>query len=175
MEKVRKAVIASNEKIYKNQDFTTTQLGVQLDFDPCRHLRMLCRRGYIAQTLGTVGRSAVYLRSGSWPPLADFLAAENFGFTGYLQTWFRYYLKQTDCGKCWKMPNIKLDGVASNALGVSGRDMIVALVRECVDAAELAELRARATAREVAGPGEGARKPGSHLHILAHQLRAHTA
>ena len=93
MEKVRKVVTTINEKLYKNQDFTTFQLGVHLDFDCYRHLRMLCRRGYITQGEGTTGRSAIYLRSGSWPPPADFFEAENFGFTGYLQTWFRYLLK----------------------------------------------------------------------------------
>ena len=42
--------------------------------------------------------------------------------------------------------NIKLDSVASNALGVSGREMIMALVQGCEDPAELAE-RARGRLR----------------------------
>jgi transposase len=55
--------------------------------------------------------------------------------------------------------NIKLDSVASNALGVSGRDMILALIQGRVDAAELAELargrlRAKLPALEKALEGQ---------------------
>lgn len=67
--------------------------------------------------------------------------------------------------------NIKLDSVASNTLGVSGRDMIGALVRGCNDPAELAELargRLRAKLPELEQALEG--QVTAHHRFLLREL-----
>jgi hypothetical protein len=56
-------------------------------------LRLLCRRGFlVCQTSGGAA-PAVYRRSETWPPPAEFFR-EPVGFTYYLQKWFQYYLEQ---------------------------------------------------------------------------------
>jgi transposase len=69
--------------------------------------------------------------------------------------------------------NIKLDSVASDALGVSGRDMIGALMRGCQDPAELAELargRLRAKMPELEQALEG-RVTTHHRFLLRELMR----
>jgi transposase len=69
--------------------------------------------------------------------------------------------------------NIKLDSVASDALGVSGREMIVALVEGCQDPAELAELargRLRAKLPELERALEGQVTP-HHRFLLRELMR----
>lgn len=69
--------------------------------------------------------------------------------------------------------NIKLDSVASDALGVSGRDMILALIRGCEDPSELAELargRLRAKLPELEQALEG-RVTAHHRFLLREFMR----
>ena len=69
--------------------------------------------------------------------------------------------------------NIKLDSVASDALGVSGREMIVALIEGCEDAAELAGMargRLRAKLPELERALEGQVTP-HHRFLLRELMR----
>lgn len=84
-----------DETLAKQSDFTAGQVTEHLGFDAVGYLRLLHRRGFL-ETVGERGPEGVrYARNrGTWPPPASFFANGPIGFTYYLQTRFRFSLRE---------------------------------------------------------------------------------
>jgi hypothetical protein len=92
--KVKQVVEVIQRELSKYREIRVVDVGRYVEFDCDRHLRMLDRRGFLQAVKGKDGKISGWVRSGSWPPPAGFIKTERFGFTNYIQTWFRYYLQQ---------------------------------------------------------------------------------
>lgn len=65
-----------------------------MDFDCYRHLRMLARHRFIEQVLEDGQPAGWVICSANWPPPKSFHRAGPIGLAYYLQTWFRYNLRE---------------------------------------------------------------------------------
>jgi hypothetical protein len=68
-------------------------LNRYLEFDSDRYLRLLARRGFLVPVKEN-GKISGWVRSGSWPPPAEFFQSGPVGFAYFVSSWFRYYLQQ---------------------------------------------------------------------------------
>ena len=90
--KVKLVIEKINEVFSNAKSFAAAELNDYLDFDCDRHLRMLCRRGYL-QTSARAGaekKITAFKRTGEWPPPASLYEDNTVGLAYYVQNWFRY-------------------------------------------------------------------------------------
>jgi len=93
-QKVKLVMEAIDRELSKSKRIRTVDVNRYLEFDADRHLRFLARRGFLQAVKGKDGRISGWVRSGLWPPPAEFFESGPVGFAHYVQTWFRYYLQQ---------------------------------------------------------------------------------
>ena len=93
-EKVKRIVEVINHELSKSKQIRTGELERYVGYDSHRYLRLLTRRGFLTSCKGKDGKVSAWVRSGQWPPPAEFFTSGAIGFAYYLQTWFRYYLQQ---------------------------------------------------------------------------------
>ena len=93
-EKVKLVVECMEHELSSYKQVRTCDLNRHLEFDGDRFLRLLARRGFLASVKGKNGKISGWVRTGQWPPPAQFFESGVIGFAYYLQTWFRYYLQQ---------------------------------------------------------------------------------
>jgi hypothetical protein len=91
--KIRKIAECIDHELSKSKQIRVVDLNRHLEFDGDRHVRFLARRGFLQPVKDKEGKICAWIRSGNWPPPAEFFQARPFGFARYLQTWFRYYLQ----------------------------------------------------------------------------------
>lgn len=82
-------------------------------FDCDKHLRLLCRRGFLEVVPGAEGEEGARFQRSQWPPPIEFLEGDGnvIGLAYYLQTWFRYKLQEWITGRCRELE--AKDGVYS--------------------------------------------------------------
>ena len=93
-QKVKLVAETIDHELSKSKQIRTVDVNRHLEFDADRHLRFLARRGFLQAVKGKDGRISAWVRSGLWPPPAEFFESGPVGFAYYVQTWFRYYLQQ---------------------------------------------------------------------------------
>jgi hypothetical protein len=66
-----------------------------LEFDCDKHLRLLCRRGFLEVVPAGEGKKGSRLQCRVWPPPAEFTEGDGtiIGLAYYLQKWFRFGLQ----------------------------------------------------------------------------------
>ena len=92
--KIRRIAECIDHELSKYKQIRAVDLNRYLEFDGDRHLRFFARHGFLQAVKGKDGRISGWVRSGLWPPPAEFFQDKPFGFARYVQTWFRYYLQQ---------------------------------------------------------------------------------
>jgi hypothetical protein len=92
-EKVKEVVTHINHELSKYKQIRVVDLNRYLEFDSDRYLRLLARRGFLVPVKEN-GKISGWIRSGSWPPPAEFFQSGPVGFAYFVSSWFRYYLQQ---------------------------------------------------------------------------------
>ena len=92
--KIKLVAEVIERELSKYKTIRVVDLNRYLEFDCDRYLRVLARRGLLEAVKAKGGKISGWVRSGLWPPLAEFFTSGPIGFAYYVQTWFRYYLQQ---------------------------------------------------------------------------------
>ena len=75
--------------------FSTAEIQHYVEFDCRKHLRWMCRRGFLAVVPGGEEGEGSGFRRMEWPPTAELLEGDGsvIGLAYYLQKWFRFHLQ----------------------------------------------------------------------------------
>jgi hypothetical protein len=75
--------------------FRAADVQRHVEFDCDKHIRLLCRRGFLEVVPERAEQEGGFFRRGVWPPPAEFLEGDGnvIGLAYYLQKWFRFGLQ----------------------------------------------------------------------------------
>lgn len=91
-DKIKLVADTIRHELSKRKQFTAAHVGHYLEFDCSKHLRLLCRVGFLQSVPRGEGEAAL-ARTASWPPPAKFFQGDVIGLAYYLQKWFRFHLQ----------------------------------------------------------------------------------
>jgi hypothetical protein len=93
--KVRQVVEVLNRELPKRKQFRAADVQRYLDFDCSKHIRLLCRRGFLEVVPGTEEGEKPRIQRRNWPPPAGFFEGDGtvIGLAYYIQKWFKYALQ----------------------------------------------------------------------------------
>ena len=79
-------------ELSKKQQFAVADVNRHVEFDCNRHMRLLCRRGFL-ESVPEGGKICGFRRSGIWPPPGEFFKSGVIGLAYFIPKWFRMYLQ----------------------------------------------------------------------------------
>ena len=79
-----------------NEQFRGADVQRNVEFDCDKHIRLLCRRGFLEVVPGADREEGACFRRGVWPPPVEALDRDGnvIGLAYYLQKWFRFHLQE---------------------------------------------------------------------------------
>lgn len=94
-QKVRETVEAINREIPKRKSIRAADVQRYLEFDCSKHLRLLCRRGFLEVVPGREEGETTKFQRLHWPAPAGFFESDGtvIGLAYYIQKWFKYALQ----------------------------------------------------------------------------------
>jgi hypothetical protein len=85
-EKVKRVVETINNELSKRRQFSIVDVNRYVEFDSDRHIRLLCRRGYLESVKGgKEKRISGFTRGTAWPPPPEFFRSGAIGVACYIQ------------------------------------------------------------------------------------------
>ncbi len=90
------------DQIIKIEDISATT-----DFDPIGCIRILVRGDYLETVQGPKKVTVGYKCSSEWPPPRKYFQVSSMGFVGFVQRFFRWYLRNYILGKRSELENTK--------------------------------------------------------------------
>ena len=83
-------------ELSKRKQFGVADVRRYVEFDCDKHLRWLCRRGFLEVLPGREGEEGARFSRRDWPPPVEFLEGDGdvIGLAYYLQQWFRFHLQE---------------------------------------------------------------------------------
>jgi hypothetical protein len=94
--KVRQTVEVINRELPQpKRRFSVAEVQRYVEFDCHKHVRLLCRRGFLEVVPGREEEEGARLQRHNWPPPAGFFEGDGsaIGLAYYLQKWFQYNLQ----------------------------------------------------------------------------------
>ena len=93
--KVKQVVETINRELSKRKQFRAADVQRYLEFDCDKHIRLLCRRGFLEVVPGEEREEGACFRRGVWPPPVEVLDRDGnvIGLAYYLQKWCRFHLQ----------------------------------------------------------------------------------
>ena len=94
--KVKKVIEVINSELSKRKQFRALDVRRHLEFDCDKHLRLLCRRGFLEVVPAGEGDEGARFQRLVWPPPVEFTEGDGdiIGLAYYLQKWFRFGLQE---------------------------------------------------------------------------------
>ena len=92
---MRQVVEVLNRELPKRKQFRAADVQRYLEFDCDKHIRLLCRRGFLEVVPGTEDGEKPRIQRRNWPPPAGFFEGDGtvIGLAYYIQKWFKYALQ----------------------------------------------------------------------------------
>ena len=93
--KVQQVVEVISRELSKRKQFCAIDVRRHLEFDCDKHLRLLCRRGFLQVVPAGEGEKGARFQRRDWPPPVEFTEGDGdiIGLAYYLQKWFRFGLQ----------------------------------------------------------------------------------
>ena len=94
--KVKKVIEVIDHELSKRKQFRALDVRRRLGFDCDKHLRLLCRRGFLEVVPGREEEKGSCFQRLVWPPPVEFTEGDGdvIGLAYYLQKWFRFGLQE---------------------------------------------------------------------------------
>jgi len=93
--KVKQVIEVIDRELSKRKQFRVIDVRRRLEFDCDKHVRLLCRRGFLEVVPGGEGDPGGCFQRRVWPPPMEFTEGHGdvIGLAYYLQKWFRFGLQ----------------------------------------------------------------------------------
>ena len=94
-QKVKQVVEVISRELSKRKSFRAADVQRYLEFDCSKHLRLLCRRGFLEVVPGREEGETTKFQRLHWPAPAGFFEGDGtvIGLAYYIQKWFKYALQ----------------------------------------------------------------------------------